>query len=154
MKEAKNPETIRFISFDHDIRLIMDNEQQHMASGKVITIPTRHINFNGPYYHTSNPEEIEHIRGLDSFGKRIFENIVPDDMLQTGTEAVRRYICSFRNCDFVAHTMEGIKFHKKEAHLKGTKASVVGGSSKQSKLVKTNKSAKDEDESAVDLVDN
>lgn len=128
-KIEEEPETVRFITLDHDQSVVVELESTHHVGGQVIRKPIHTIQFQGPYYQTSNPKEIACIRGLDSFNKRIFENVLPGDMVQTGTEVGTKYVCSFRDCHFQSGSMEGIKHHKRQEHSK-LKIAPKGKSSK------------------------
>ena len=138
-KKGEDKEVVRFISMDHDITLIRENDTEHIVGGRVVRVPHKKIVFNGPYFQTSDPEEIEHIRGLDSFGSRVFENIIPDDMVVVGTEKITKYICSYPECNHVEFTKAGIKAHKKSVHKRagslGTKKSKKSGESAAKDMV-------------------
>lgn len=121
MKE--DTESVLFVTMDHDITMIMQNEVESIVGGRIVRQPQRSFKFHGANYRTSDPDEIEHIRNHATFGHRIFEGVVPDDLVQVG-QHVQKFVCSYPNCNEVLFTMEQVEQHKLEAHKKKNKKAV------------------------------
>lgn len=116
MKKEEGEEVL-FVTMDHNITMIMQNEVESIVGGRIVRQPQRSFQFHGEHYRTSDPDEIEHLRNHGTFGRRIFEGPIPDDIVQVGAE-VAKFVCSYPDCNEVLFTMEQMKQHKQESHSK------------------------------------
>lgn len=111
----------RFISLDHNTSIVMKQRKVTEIAGQLVVEGEKEINFQGPYYDTTDTKEIEFLRKLGSFGTRIFEDVVPDDVVQVKQE-VMVYICGFPKCKHREFTEELMKEHKQQEHSKEARA--------------------------------
>jgi len=111
-----------FLSMDHGIIMCYKKEKKVVIGNEIVTRPGKRIEFDGPEYHTDNPEEIKYIRSRSSFGHRIFEKGAVDDAIITGSNTpVKVYACSRKRCNFEAPSKADLKTHREDVHPRKTR---------------------------------
>lgn len=113
-------EAIRFITLDHNLSIVMRQRVTKEVGGQVVVEPEKEIRFREAYFDTDDEEEVDFIRKHACFGSRIFEEVLPDDVVMTKQE-VPVYICGFPKCNFRAFTEDAMKKHRQEEHSKAAR---------------------------------
>jgi len=113
-------ESVMFISLDHNLSIQMKPRKTTEVGGQVVVDPERDIKFRGAYYETAEEDEIDFLRKHACFGSRIFEGVIPDDVVQVKQE-VATYICGFPKCKFRSFTEEAMDEHRQEEHSKAAR---------------------------------
>jgi hypothetical protein len=112
---------MRFISKDHNLNVLVEPEQKSMDKfNNVHIVGARYLHFRGAYYDTDDGREIDVLRGLPSFGFRVFEGIAPDNIVETGT-MLPKYICGFPKCSYETFQKNEMKEHKVDEHSKAAR---------------------------------
>lgn len=111
-------ESVLFVTLDEGISIIVKNSNTVIVNGSSFTEPMKAIRFNGAHYRTSDPEEIAHLRKLDSFGKRIFEEALPDDAVDTQGVVVTKFACFKKDCDESFFSRDDLRAHLRAEHSK------------------------------------
>ena len=114
---------MRFISIDSRLKVLVDPGKQDIDKwGNISVISPTFVQFRNGVVEVKDDDEqaIARLRGLDSFGLRIFEGVAPDDVVLTQTVA-QKYVCGFPKCKYETFSKDDMSSHKQDTHSKAAR---------------------------------